>query len=139
MFVLFSLPSYGDFGLSKRLCRLVMNCIIPLVQLCPCCFILKGVKIRFIMYSNLYKMCEMFVSSPMIFFYIFFANVSDILKLCICHFKQETKLRPFKTSKVLSFVYYRMTTFYNLFFPQFLSHKFETLHICYSPLKICIC
>ena len=57
--------------------------IIPLVQLCPCSFTLKGVKNQFKMYGNL---CEMFVSSPMIFFFFFFfffANVSDILKLRI--------------------------------------------------------
>ena len=69
MQLLFSLPSYGDFGLSKRLCRLIMICIKPLVQLCPCSLMLTGVKICLKMYSNL---CKMFVSSPMIFIYIYF-------------------------------------------------------------------
>ena len=92
---------------------------------------LKGVNIILKMYGIL---CKMYVSSPMIFYIYFVANGSDILKLCICHFEEETK-RPLETSKVLSFVYYRMTTLYDLLFPQFLSNQFETLHRCYRHIK----
>ena len=63
MHLIFSLPSYGNFGLSNRLCRLIMICIIPLVQLCPFLFHAKRCKNQFKMYNNL---CKMFVSLPMI-------------------------------------------------------------------------